>query len=307
MKAFISSTFQDLIDYRLKASEALERLGQQGIRMEVFGARPEGAVKVCYDEINDADVFIGIYAHRYGYMPPESDISITEMEYDFAIEQQKPIFCFLVNDDYPWRPSFIEEEPSRSKLRVFKEKINSRFVRDTFTTPEDLAFKVAASVGRYLFTKAVKKGLDRAAEKQSVGTEQDRDQVARRAARISPIISGSKILLVNDIPSQMYYVRELYEAMGINVTVATTSAEALSLMATNSYDLVVSDMRRGAVGDEGIRFLKEMRTRGLYRPTIFTPGYFEPERGTPPYAFGITNRLDELLNLTFDALERIKG
>ena len=27
MKAFISSTYQDLIDYRQKASEALERLG----------------------------------------------------------------------------------------------------------------------------------------------------------------------------------------------------------------------------------------------------------------------------------------
>jgi DNA-binding NtrC family response regulator len=105
----------------------------------------------------------------------------------------------------------------------------------------------------------------------------------------------------------MYYVIELYEALGINVTVATTSAEALSLLATNSYDLVVSDMRRGTVTDEGIRFLNEMRARGLYRPTIFTPGYFEAERGTPPYAFGITNRLDELLNLTFDALERIRG
>jgi hypothetical protein len=169
MKAFISSTYQDLIDYRLKASEALERLGQQGVRMEVFGARPEGAVKVCYDEINDGDVFIGIYAHRYGYIPPESDISITEMEYDFAIEQQKPIFCFLVNDDYPWRPTFIEEEPNRSKLRAFKEKINSRFVRDTFTTPDDLAFKVAASAGHYLFIYKSCKGGIRPRRRETIG------------------------------------------------------------------------------------------------------------------------------------------
>jgi CheY-like chemotaxis protein len=307
MKAFISSTYQDLIDYRKKTAEALERLGQQGIRMEVFGARPEGAIKVCRDEIDDADVFIGIYAHRYGHSPSGSDLSITEMEYIFAVEQQKPIFCFLVDEDYPWRPAFIEEEPNRSKLRAFKGRINSNLVRDTFTTPDDLAFKVAASVGHYLFTKAVKEELDRAAEKQPVGTEQSRDQVARRAARLSSIISGSKILLVNDIPSEMYYVIKLYESLGITVTVATTSTEALSLLAANSYDLVVSDMRRGSVVDEGIRFLNDMRTKGLYRPTILTPGYFEPERGTPPYAFGITNRVDELLNLTFDVLERLHG
>lgn len=307
MKAFISSTYQDLVEYRQKAAEAIERLGQQGIRMEVFGARPEGAVKVCRDEIQDADVFIGIYAHRYGYIPPEGELSITEMEFDFAVEQQKTIFCFLVNEDYPWRPAFIEEEPNRSKLRLFKGRINSNFVRDTFTTPDDLAFKVAASVGHYLLTKAVKDNLDRAAEREPVGTEEDRNQVARRAARLSSIIRGSRILLVNDVPSQMYHMLKLYEALGIEVTIATTSSEAFSLLAANSYDLVVSDMRRGTVDDEGIRFLSEMRARGLYRPTIFTPGYYEPERGTPPFAFGITNRVDELLNLTFDVLERLRG
>ena len=58
MKVFISSTYQDLTDYRKKAAEAIERLGQQGVRMEVFGARPEGATEVCRDEIDASDVFV---------------------------------------------------------------------------------------------------------------------------------------------------------------------------------------------------------------------------------------------------------
>ena len=57
----------------------------------------------------------------------------------------------------------------------------------------------------------------------------------------------------------------------------------------------------------GMRFLDSIRRNGLLRPTIFTAGNYEPERGTPPYAFGITNRVDELLNLLFDALERGRG
>lgn len=63
----------------------------------------------------------------------------------------------------------------------------------------------AASVGRYLFTKAIKEKLDRVAEKEpvAVGTEQTRHQVARRAERLASVISGSRVLIVNDIPLEL--------------------------------------------------------------------------------------------------------
>ena len=309
MKVFISSTYQDLIDYRRKTAEAIERLGQQGVRMEVFGARPEGATDVCRDEIDESDIFVGIYAHRYGYIPPGGDLSTTEMEYHYAVEHKKPVFCFVVDEDYPWRPAHIEGEPGQAKLKALKEKIGASLVRDTFTTPEELAFKVAASVGRYLFTKAVKEELDRVAEKQpvAVGTEQSRSQVARRAERLSSVIRGSRILLVNDIPLEMQYAIKLLESLNISVTIATSTLQALALLSTNSFDLVISDMSRENAPDEGLRLLQKMREQRLDRPLIFTVGQYEPGRGTPPYAFGITNRIDEMLNLTFDILERMRG
>jgi hypothetical protein len=138
MKAFISSTYLDLVDYRRLASEAVERLGQQGVRMEVFGARPTEPTTACLSEIIDSDLFIGIYAHRYGFIPASSSLSITENEYDTATAEGKPIFCFLIAEDYPWRPSFIEEEPGRGKLKAFKSKVNSSLIVESFTTPEDL-------------------------------------------------------------------------------------------------------------------------------------------------------------------------
>ena len=70
MKIFLSSTYEDLAHHRRLAAEALERLGQHGVRMEVFGARPGDASTVCEAEIESADAFIGIYAHRYGFVPP---------------------------------------------------------------------------------------------------------------------------------------------------------------------------------------------------------------------------------------------
>ncbi len=69
--------------------------------------------------------------------------------------------------------------------------------------------------------------------------------------------------------------------------------------------MLPTPMRR--CGDEGLRFFTRMRQRNLHRPTIFTVGQYEPDRGTPAHAFGITNRVDELLNLLFDILERTRG
>ncbi len=50
MKIFLSSTYEDLKEHRAKAAQAIERLGQQGIRMEVFGARSDEATDVCLED-----------------------------------------------------------------------------------------------------------------------------------------------------------------------------------------------------------------------------------------------------------------
>lgn len=93
---------------------------------------------------------MGIYAHRYGYVPDGSIASITETEFHHARKHNKPIFCFIVDDNYSWPPEMIESEPGKTKLTALKAEISSSLVRDTFTTPKDLAYKVATSVGRYL-------------------------------------------------------------------------------------------------------------------------------------------------------------
>jgi hypothetical protein len=60
MKIFLSSTYQDLSGYRDTAARAIERLGQHGVRMEVFGARPLETTEACFEEISDADALVGI-------------------------------------------------------------------------------------------------------------------------------------------------------------------------------------------------------------------------------------------------------
>ena len=150
MKTFLSSTYTDLIEHRENATGAIERLGQQVGRMEVFGARPEELSITCFEEIEKCDLFVGVYAYRYGHIPEQEEISITEAELDYAIKHNKPAFCFFIDNNHPWLPIMVDEGDAKIKLYQFKNRIGKGLVRDIFTTPEDSAYKIASALGRYL-------------------------------------------------------------------------------------------------------------------------------------------------------------
>jgi Domain of unknown function (DUF4062) len=73
--------------------------------METFGARPGDPMRACLDEVAECDLFVGIYAHRYGFVPPDAHASVTELEYERAIELKKPVFAFVMAEDYDWSPT----------------------------------------------------------------------------------------------------------------------------------------------------------------------------------------------------------
>jgi hypothetical protein len=151
MKVFISSTYKDLIDYRAKAILAVEGTSYQASKMEVFGARSEEPLTACLKEIEECEIFIGIYALRYGFVPDGSDISITEMEYAHAKKLDKKIYCFILDEEnQPWLKKWIEGEPGKSKLEQFKQGVQTKLVCAYFTTSDDLRAKVANALSNFV-------------------------------------------------------------------------------------------------------------------------------------------------------------
>ncbi len=124
MKVFISSTYKDLIEHRKAAHDALEQLGLHAIWMEAFGARPEESTEACLKEVEESDLFVGIYAHRYGYIPDGKDTSITEQEFDHAQKSERPIFGFVINEDHAWPPKHIEYD-KKAKLDAFLSRVKN--------------------------------------------------------------------------------------------------------------------------------------------------------------------------------------
>jgi len=123
--------------------------------MEHFGARDERPAEECVRLVTkESDIFVGIYAHRYGFVPDGGEISISEMEYKAASEAALPRFIYVVDEDQPWLPVYIDGGSSRERLAQFKVSLLKRHICQPFGTQDQLATKVVADVGRHLAMQA---------------------------------------------------------------------------------------------------------------------------------------------------------
>ena len=152
MKVFISSTYEDLKEYRQKAIDVVSRNEDRAVAMEFFNARAEDATTVCETEIRDCDIFIGIYAHRYGYIPKGKKKSITQLEYELAKKLNKLCLCFVVEKSFPWNPELIEMDKN-AEPKVFLEKVKKESVVESFKSPEDFGMKLATSLAHLIKEK----------------------------------------------------------------------------------------------------------------------------------------------------------
>jgi CheY-like chemotaxis protein len=134
-----------------------------------------------------------------------------------------------------------------------------------------------------------------------------RERVLRRARRAAAVVKGGEVLWIDDDHSNNRNERRMLRQLDVAVTTVANTDEALAALQEGEFDLVLSDMGRGAQPAAGLALLPALKERGREVPVIFYVGNLEPERGVPPGAFGITNRPDELLHLILDALERVRG
>lgn len=99
MRFFISSTFEDLKEYRKYTIEYLTNLTDKKsgsfAAMEYFVASEETSKEVCLAELEKSDIVIGIYGSRFGWVEEETGRSMTEIEFDRAVELGIPVLAFV--------------------------------------------------------------------------------------------------------------------------------------------------------------------------------------------------------------------
>lgn len=144
-KVFISSTSRDLSDYRSSAIDICLRMGMLPIAMEHFEAMGKGATEGSKLKVSEADVYVGILAHRYGYIESGYEHAVTEIEYDEAGNRGQERLCLLVDASYPWPPDAIDHA-HYEKLSAFRKRIERDVIVQYFTTVDDFRVKLAQSL-----------------------------------------------------------------------------------------------------------------------------------------------------------------
>lgn len=148
--------------------------------------------------------------------------------------------------------------------------------------------------------------------------------VLGRIQRNADLLSRARILWADDHPEGNAPIIELLRRFGASVETPRSNAEAMALMRTSRYDVVISDVARDDEGSnsalKGIDLADQVFEHWGQRILLFT-GRFSPT--TLPGAncqtrldlaarvqrtvFGFTNRVDEALHYILDVLERIEG
>ena len=142
---FVSSTWLDLQPEREAVGKALQRLRETTfIGMEYFGSRDETTRRASLDEVDRSNVYIGIFAARYGS-------GITEAEYRRARAHNLPCFIYF-KDESTITFDKVEKNPEQlAKLDKLKAELRHEHTITNFINPEDLAAKVTADLHRYIF------------------------------------------------------------------------------------------------------------------------------------------------------------
>ncbi|HYT33630.1 MAG TPA: DUF4062 domain-containing protein, partial [Ktedonobacteraceae bacterium] len=144
----VSSTARDLPEHRKEVLDACLRQGMFPIMMEHLPASDSDAIAESLRMVNEADIYLGVFAHRYGYIPKGDDISITEMEYKRAVERGIPRLIFLMHEDHPLKAADVEKGEGATKLEALKARLGTERVVNYFTSSADLRAHVINSLSQ---------------------------------------------------------------------------------------------------------------------------------------------------------------
>lgn len=150
-----------------------------------------------------------------------------------------------------------------------------------------------------------------AAKRSVIGRLQSHADLLRRA----------RILWVDDHPENNTPIADLLRQFGASVDTPRSNVEALALLSTSRYDVIISDVGRDDEGPssdlKGVELANSVYERSGQRVLFFTarfdparlPGISDQERlqlvtEVQRSVFARTNRYDEALHYILDLLER---
>jgi hypothetical protein len=156
LKIYISSTFVDLEQHREKVYRELRSLRHDVVAMEDYVAADKRPLDQCLQDVRSADVYVGIFGWRYGFVPAEHNFerkSITELELREAERLRKPRLIFVLKNTAPWPPSMMDATTGDNergvRINKLRDVLQKERLAGMFETVDELAVKVVSALYRW--------------------------------------------------------------------------------------------------------------------------------------------------------------
>lgn len=143
-QVYISSTYQDLQDIREIAAKAVRHLQCRAVAMEDYLASDERPLDRCLADVRASNVYVGLFAWRYGFIPPSHDRSITQLEYEEAGRVGIPRLIFLVDEAADW--SDASRDADSAAISQLRTALQQRHLVSTFRNGDELDARLTAAL-----------------------------------------------------------------------------------------------------------------------------------------------------------------
>lgn len=159
LQVFVSSTYVDLIEERQKAVEAILDAGHIPAGMELFKAG-KTQMETIKKWIDESDAYCLILGGRYGSVEEESELSYTQLEYEYALSKGKVVFAIVLSDSMIYQKAakdpkgrYIEEGENKLKYEQFKKEVGKRIYRIA-NSSADVAIHIYSQLNEIMNTQA---------------------------------------------------------------------------------------------------------------------------------------------------------
>jgi hypothetical protein len=145
-RIYLSSTSRDLVEYRHAASETLRKSGHDVVDLDMSDRPDVVPTSSTLSDVAASDLFIVIAGWLYGYIPTENNperVSVTELEYRYAVSLGKPRLIFLL-ERLPVSSGSNRDEMDRA--RAFRERLEQDTFVGRFSNVPDFVERLTAAV-----------------------------------------------------------------------------------------------------------------------------------------------------------------
>ncbi len=153
-RVFVSSTFQDLQEYRSVLLNAVLDAGAVPVLLDEKIGIGEAIEPKTRELIDSADAVLLLVGHRYGSVNTTTGKSWVETEYEAVRRRQKPVLAFLAAEDASWPLKLVDTD--RERVDQFRRRIAADLAVRLFSTSDQLRRAATEALTQFVYANSPK-------------------------------------------------------------------------------------------------------------------------------------------------------